>query len=487
MQSSLKNLTLLSEFAIIAILIRGLIVVRLLKWDKPVRVCPAYFIFLTKEETDMNEKIKNLFKYLSPAVGCLCVTYLYNIVDGIFVGQGVGDIALGAVNIAVPFVTFVVALAAMFPMGGATIVAIRKGRGDEDGANNAFMTSFVMTVAMSLLLMIIGMTLPRQIAFICGAKSDEMLSLSTDYIFYYTLFSIPMLLSNCMSVFVRNDGSPSLAFWGMLSGALANIFLDWLFIFPLKMGIVGAAIASGLGQIVSFLVLMCHFFFKKGNLRIKKFKFTASLSLKICKRGIPEAITQMNTPVTALCFNLVLGKYMGDIGISAFSVLSFIYSLANAILSGVAQGLQPLWGNAYGKGEEKEISFYTRAGIGINIVLAVIIYGVLLLLDVPIIKIFNSEAQLVEIASKALPFFALSFIPMSLNLVFSSLYLSTTRTWQSNTVAICRGIALKAIAVFCMPLMFGANAVWWAPFAAEILTFIVAIILYKTKAKQKSE
>ncbi len=432
----------------------------------------------------MNIKIKYLFKYLSPAVGSLCVTYLYNIVDGIFVGQGVGDIALGAVNIAVPFVTFVVALAAMFPMGGATIVAIRKGRGDEEGANHAFMSSFIMTVAMSLFLMIIGMALPRQIAFICGAKSEEMLSLSTDYIFYYTLFSIPMLLSNCMSVFVRNDGSPSLAFWGMLSGAGANIFLDWLFIFPLKMGIIGAAIASGLGQVVSFLVLMCHFFFKKGNLRIKKFKFTTQLSWKICKRGVPEAVTQMNTPVTALCFNLVLGKLMGDIGISAFSVLSFIYSLANAMLSGVAQGLQPLWGNAYGKGEEKEIKFYTRAGIGINIILSVLIYGLLILFDVPVIKIFNSETQLVEIASKALPFFALSFIPMALNLIFSSLYLSTTRTWQSNVVAICRGIVLKAIAIFCMPLTFGTNAVWWAPFAAEILTLIVAVILYKTKAKQ---
>lgn len=95
---------------------------------------------------------------------------------------------------------------------------------------------------------------------------------------------------------------------------------------------------------------------------------------------------------------------MGDIGISAFSVLSFIYSLANAMLSGVAQGLQPLWGNAYGKGEEKEIKFYTRAGIGINIILSVLIYGLLILFDVPVIKIFNSETQLVEIASKALPF-----------------------------------------------------------------------------------
>ena len=187
-------------------------------------------------------------------------------------------------------------------------------------------------------------------------------------------------------------------------------------------------------------------------------------------------------------WSAILYGVLTGLGKGAFSVLSFIYSLVNAILSGVAQGLQPLWGNAYGRGEEKEIRFYTRSGIGINVVLSVLLYGVILLFDIPVIKIFNSEMQLVEIASKALPFFALSFIPMSLNLIFSSLFLSTKQTWQSNTVAICRGIALKAIAIFCMPLIFDANHVWWAPFVAEILTFVVALsLLFFVKRKKSTK
>lgn len=125
----------------------------------------------------MRAKTKSLFGYIFPAMGGLFVTYLYNVVDGIFVGQGVGAAALGAVNIGVPFITFAVAVAAMFPMGGATVVAIRMGRGDQDGANRAFMTAVSLALFISLILMMIGMVFSQQIADISGARglSEEIL------------------------------------------------------------------------------------------------------------------------------------------------------------------------------------------------------------------------------------------------------------------------------------------------------------------------
>ena len=249
----------------------------------------------------MNTKVKSLCGYIFPAMGGLFVTYLYNVVDGIFVGQGVGSAALGAVNIAVPFITFVVAIAAMFPMGGATVVAIRMGREDKKGANQAFMTAITLTLAMSVLLMIVGMVFSQQIVDISGASklSDEMRKMAADYLLYYSAFSIPMLMSTCLSVFVRNDGSPTLSFIGMCVGAIANIFLDWLFIFPFGMGIIGAAVASGLGQVFSVLVLLSHFWNKKGRLKLNLIKLEVTLVKKICKRGVPEAISQLTTPVAA--------------------------------------------------------------------------------------------------------------------------------------------------------------------------------------------
>lgn len=430
----------------------------------------------------MNTRTKSLFGYIFPALGGLFVTYLYNVVDGIFVGQGVGSAALGAVNIGVPFITFVVAIAAMFPMGGATVVAIRMGRGDKEGANHAFMTAFAMTLAVSVLLTIVGTVFAQQIVDLSGASklSAEMREMSRQYLFFYSAFSIPALLSTSLSVFVRNDGSPTLAFVGMCTGAVANIFLDWLFIFPLKMGVVGAAVASGLGQVCSVLVLLTHFVQKKGDLRIKKFKIDFSLIKKITKRGIPEAFTQLATPVTALCYNLMLASLIGDIGVSTFSVLSYISSLANAILSGVAQGLQPLWGQCYGRKDTGEMNWFFRSGMVINSILSVAIFGILFFFDVPVIHIFNQEPELVQTATAALPLFALSFIPMAYNLIYTAFLFSTKRTGVSNIIAISRGIVLKALAIFCIPLIAGTDAIWIAPFIAETVTLIIAIVLKRT-------
>ncbi len=432
----------------------------------------------------MNPKAKQLCSYIFPAVGSLFVTYLYNVMDGIFVGQGVGSAALGAVNIGVPFITFAVAIVAMFPMGGATIIAIRMGRDDKAGANQAFMTALTLTVLTAVILTVVGTVFSQQIVDLSGARDlgDEMRRMSADYLFYYSAFSLPMLISNCLSVFVRNDGSPTLSFAGMCAGAVSNIFLDWLFIFPLQLGVIGAAVASGLGQIVSLLVLLSHFIRKHGNLRIRRFTIQPALIRKICKRGAPEAVTQLTTPVTALCYNLVLADLVGDIGVSTYSVLSFIYSLANAVLSGVAQGLQPLWGNSYGKRDTKEINDYFRFGITVNLVLSVLVYAGLVLFNEPTICIFSQDMELINAASKALPVFALSFIPMALNLVYTSLLYSTKRTKQSDIIAICRGIVIKAIAIFCIPVIWGVKAIWAAPFAAEMITFAIAVVLTrKTK------
>lgn len=432
----------------------------------------------------MQSNEKSLLRYIIPSAGGLCVTYLYNIVDGIFVGQGVGDLALAAINITVPFITTLVAISSLFAMGGSTIVAIRLGRDDSKGANDAFMSAFVMTLLLSVVLLLVGTLLPGPISLLCGS-SPTILPMAKEYLFYYTLFSIPFLLSNCLSVFVRNDGAPGLAFCGMCVGAVANIFLDWLFIFPLKMGLMGAAIASGLGQVSSFLILISHFIRKKGILRIQKYSNSAALMWKILKRGIPECVSQLNTPVTAFCYNWVLKSTLGDPGVSTFSVLSFIYSLANAILSGVAQGLQPLWGQAYGHNDKEQLKYYLNTGLKINIGSSIVIYAVLFLFRVPAVMLFNKEPNLVEMASAALPIFALSFLFMSVNLIYTAYFYSTKQSLKSDVIALSRGVVVKALAIFLIPMLFGSEYVWHSVAVAEIFTLAIIWPLAKLNVTAK--
>lgn len=435
----------------------------------------------------MNERAKELMRYVCPAVGGLCVTFLYNIVDGIFVGQGVGSTALGAVNVSVPFLTAAMALMAMLPMGGATIIAVRSGQGDQEGAKQAFMMALSLTTVVSVVLTTIGMVFAKEIVMICGGRnlSQGMVDMAVQYLFYYMAFCIPMLMSPCLSVFVRNDGAPGLAFVGMCAGAASNIFLDWLFVFPMRMGVVGAAVASGLGQIVSCIILLSHFILKKGGLRIQKFKFSVPLLGKICKCGVPEVASQLTTPVTSFCYNIVLASMVGDLGISTFSVLSFIFSLANAILMGVAQGMQPLWGRSYGKNDEKELRWYLRAALWINTLASVIIVVLLTVFARQAIMIFNSEPALVESGAKALPVFAFSFVPMSINLIIAGYFFSIQRTMQANVISMSRGIVLKAITIFAVPMLFGKSVIWLSPLVAELLTGVLAVLILLRERKNK--
>lgn len=391
----------------------------------------------------MNSRGKEIFHYILPSAGGLCVTYLYNIVDGIFVGRGVGALALAAVNITVPFITTLVAISTLFAMGGSTVIAIRLGRGDKKGANDAFMTALVLTFLLSVLLLIVGMALPGQIALLCGS-SEAVLPLAREYLFYYTAFAIPFLLSNCLAIFVRNDGAPGLAFWGMCAGAAANIW-------------------SG-----SFICDLDQSFYKeKGRTQNKEI---------LAVFGTDEKDLQPGSAGT-----------LGDMGVATFSVLSFIYSLANAILSGVAQGMQPLWGHAFGKKDETELRTDFRAGMKINLAASVVIYVILAVFRVPVVTLFNNEPELVAMASKALPVFAVSFVFMAVNLIFTAYYYSTKQTWKSNIIAVSRGIVIKAAAIFLVPVVFGTSWVWASAAVAEGVTLIIIGIIYLGREENKKD
>lgn len=149
----------------------------------------------------------------------------------------------------------------------------------------------------------------------------------------------------------------------MIAGAVSNVILDWVFIFPLQMGIKGAAIASGLGQLISLLVLSVHFIRKHGKLQFKKTRLSLSLIGKIVKRGLPELVTQMSQPVTILCYNLVVINTLGEIGVSAFSVICYLLTLILGVFMGVSQGVQPLISRSFGEKDVVSEKYYFRAAL----------------------------------------------------------------------------------------------------------------------------
>ncbi|WP_066497821.1 MATE family efflux transporter [Abyssisolibacter fermentans] len=427
---------------------------------------------------------KKFYQFVIPSIGAMLVTGLYVVVDGIFVGRGVGTNGLAAVNIAVPFISILTAVTMMITMGGATITSIRFGKGENTEANNVFSTSIFMVMCFTLFMSIISVLFPQGIAKLLGA-SDILLDDTASYLKYYVLFGTFFCGSMTLSAFVRNDGNASLAFWGMIVGAVSNIFLDWLFIFPLQMGIKGAAIASGLGQVLACLVLSIHFIRNKGVLHIAKPKQEQRLKLQIIKVGTPEFITQMSQPVTILCYNLIVIKMFGEIGVSAFSVVSYLIVIILAVFIGLSQGIQPLLSRSVGEGNKEKEKYFFQKGLQVNLFLSVVINIIMFVFGRNIISIFNSDNELVRIAYNCIVIYGISFIFASLNIVYTTYNLATKRTKDALIIAVLRSFVCNSIFIFLMPILFGEKGVWLGMIVAEFVVMVIAIVLRK-KAKDEN-
>lgn len=419
-------------------------------------------------------KKKQFYDFVIPSIGAMLVTGLYFVVDGIFIGRGVGTEALAAVNIAVPFISILTAVTMMLTMGGATITSMSFGKGDTKKGNNAFNTTLWIVVGFAFILMLVSILFPEKIASLLGA-SDLLLEGTATYIRYYVMFGIFFCGSMSLSAFVRNDGNPKLAFGGMIVGAVSNIFLDWLFIFPLGMGIMGAAIASGLGQILSCLVLSTHFFKKKGVLRIRKPIKEKNLIRDIMKVGFPEFITQMSQPVIILCYNFIVLEAFGEIGVSAFSVISYLLVVIGAVFMGLAQGIQPLISRSRGEGNKEAEKFFLKKGLRLNVILAVIVYLVMVVFGKNIISIFNTDPKLIEIAYNCIIVYGINFIFASVNIVYTTYYLATGMTKPAIVIAVLRSFIVNTICIFIFPAIFGINAIWVGMIFAELIVMIFAL------------
>ena len=425
----------------------------------------------------------NFLKYIIPSIGAMLVTSLYVVVDGIFVGQGVGHNALGAINIAGPFIMMVVALSMMVTVGGATLSAIALAKKEERDASRYFTISMVLIVAFSALMTLITTFFSEPIVRMLGAD-DTLASDAACYLRYFVMFCIFFTASQALATFVRNDGSPNLSFIGMVLGGVSNIFLDWLFIFPLNMGIKGSAIASGLGQILSCSILLSHFFMKKSRLRLTLKGFRGMDIVEICKRGTPEFMNQLFQPITVLCYNLLAMKHFGSIGVDSFSIVYYVLTITVAIFVGLTQGTQPLISKAYGEGDADGEKYYRRAGALVNLALAAVVYLFVALLGKQIIWCFNSNEELIKIGYQCMLIYGISFLPTSLLIVIISNYTAKKETLKALLLSTIRCIVLIPVFVFITPLIFGEGTIWLGITIAEVIALGIALAMDKLMNKK---
>lgn len=365
-------------------------------------------------------------KNVVPAILANACVFLFSVVDGIFVGNGAGIDALGAVNLALPFVLIANALNAMMSIGGVTVVAIRFGRGDNDGAEDAFLHSLTLNLLVGILITLLGCVLNAPVVGLLGA-SETYVSMVKSYVFWWSIFAVFNSLSLNLQSFCRNDGSPALVAVTNVVSTIVNIFLDWLFVFPLALGVKGAAIATGIAQIAGFLTVLTHYVRKKGVLRIRRFSPNRKLFRKILFRGLPEAIAQFSTPVTTLCMNYTLMAAYGDIGINAFSIISYLSSFTMAVFFGASEGMQPLFGQAYGAKKDDDLAYFFRDGIFISIIGSAICVCIYTLFPHRLSALFGADMETVDFTATHMFEYCWGFVVGSVNTLMSAYFYSTKR------------------------------------------------------------
>lgn len=321
-------------------------------------------------------RTRKVIQYVVPTMLSNVCFFLFTVVDGIFVGQGVGTNGLGAVNLAMPFTQFVGALYMLINIGGATMFAVRLGRNDTQGANKVFRNGMVLLFGVAVILCILGVFCTDTLCKLLGAN-ETFHEMTADYLFWYSVFIIPSGLSMGLQAYCRNDNAPGLVGMTVIISTVLNIVGDWWLIFPMQMGTAGAAIATGASQTVGLLIMLTHFIRKKGILRFGKITIDGKLWKEIAVHGLPEGIGQLATPIMPLCMNLVLVSRIGDIGVNAFSVISYVASFAVAVFFGTSEGLQPLFGQSYGARNETDMKFYFKVGIWINFLGSIVVTGLM--------------------------------------------------------------------------------------------------------------
>ena len=423
---------------------------------------------------------KEFFKYAIPSALAMFISSLYTVIDGIFVGQGVGDSALAAVNIVLPFTVMLFGLASMFAIGGGALVSKNIGAGNIEKAINIFRQVFKALMIFSLIISIICVVFTKEIVTILGA-TDILKPLAVDYLRFYAIFCIPNLIGIVLNSFVRNDGRPKLAMISTISGAITNIILDYLFIFHFGMGIKGAAIATGLGQIVTVSMLLPHFLMKKGYLSFGKVKVSYKTVKEFCTIGFPSFFAQGSYSIIVLFHNIALVNYVGEIGISAYSILNYLTTNIYMVLYGITLGVQPLVSYNYGRKDgEKMLGFFRITSIS-NVVITSIFVVVSYVFGPLLISIFTNDVQIATLSYDALKIACLSYFAVGLNLNTLVYYQAVETPKYSNLSCLLRSVVYLPICLFSFGKLFGVNGIWASAIVSETLTFITIKLIANIK------
>lgn len=407
-----------------------------------------------------------------------------NITDGMFVGQRVGSDALAAINIAAPVFMLVTGIALMFGIGASVRASISLAQGKTKEANREITTSLLVAVTVVIMLSVIILLNLDTMAYLFGS-TDRLLPLVKEYMLWVTVGMPASCVLFAGMFYVRLDGAPKFAMWCEIIGAGLNILLDYIFIYPFDMGIMGAAIASSLSCLVGALLIMGYliFFTKRIQLCSLRAAFGRSArwlqtTWQQVKLGLSGFLGEVAISLMLVLGNYVFGSLLGESGVAAYSIACYCSPLFFMINNAIAQSAQPIISYDYGARRWERVRHTLRLVLTVAIVCSVVMVTFIILLTDPLVSLFVKDDPTTHaLAVKGMPLFAVDLLFLAVNVTMIGYFQSIKRGTWATVFTTLRGYIFLMFSFIILPLVWGVPGAWLAIPVAEGLT-TVCIVLF---------
>jgi len=426
------------------------------------------------------------FKYLAAAFGSAMITSIYSIVDMAMVGQYQGPDGTAALAVVAPVWNVIYSLGLLMGIGGSVIFSIERGSSEKHtGSENQYFTAAVIgSVILACLAWGALILFEAPLLTFFGA-SEELLVLAQQYLQPVKVVFPLFLFNQMLAAFLRNDNDPVLATVGVLSGGVFNIFGDWFFVFPCKMGIYGAGLATSIGAAVSFCVMLTHFFKRSNTLRLVKPKALLSKLRKITVIGFSSFFIDVAMGILTILFNRQIMRYLGADALAVYGPIINVSTFVQCCAYSVGQAAQPIISTNFGSGKGARIQETLRLALGTTAFFGV--FWTVLSLACPnlYIRIFMSPTpSILEIAPAIIRTYAVSFLLLPFNIFSTYYFQAILQPKASFLVSVLRGLVISGVLIMVLPVTLGADSLWLAmPITELVVAVYVAVSIRRyTKA-----
>lgn len=420
---------------------------------------------------------KKLIKFTIPTIIMMIFTSIYGVVDGIFVSNCVGSDAFAAVNLIMPAIMIIGTIGFMLGTGGSALVSKTIGEGDKEKANRYFSMLIYLLTILGIIFTIVGVILVGPMAKLLGAD-ESMLSDCITYGRTLLLFLVPFVLQNAFQSFLIVAEKPTFGLIISIIAGVTNMLLDFLFMKVLKIGVFGAALATGISQAIAVIIPVVYFISKKNNiLALTKTKFELKPILQACANGSSEMLTNLSMSLVNMLFNAQLMKYAGSDGVVAFGIIMYVSFIFSGTYLGYSIGTAPIVGYHYGAGNSDELKSLLKKSFKLIAITSIVMTGIAEVLSRLLASIFVSyDAGLLEMTTNAIQIFAMSYLISGFNIFSSSFFTALNNGAVSAAISFLRTLVFQVIMIFVLPIILGLNGIWLAVVIAEILSLIVSAI-----------